>query len=255
MRTILTSGLAARILVLLAIAAIAAPSFGYTVYLKDGSRLVASERPVIEDGQAIITLPSGTRTSIAASEIDLERTREANKDDYGTALILEEGSFTELNDENIGQKRGRLSDVAAGPSLGSRPRARRQQYLSTGEALENWQRIPYRANLDLASEILAVFRGQGVESVGIYQGTAEGRLLIELSTNSESAVFRGLKIAAGALSRVQGLFPDDVAAFELVMATGQRERAGQFLITPEDAALLLAEGTELSSYFVANVRF
>ncbi len=245
----------ARLLVLLALAGLAAPALAYTVYLKDGSRLVASEPPVIEDGQAIITLQSGTRTSIAASEIDLERTREANKDDYGTALVLEEGSFTELNDDNIGERRGRLSDVAAGPSIGSRPRSRRKVSLSPGQELENLQRVPYRANLDLATEILAVFRGQRVEQVGIYQGTSERRLLIELTANSEAAVFRGLKIAAGALSRVHGLYPDDVEAFELVMTTAQRERAGQFLITPEDAALLLAEGTELSSYFVANVRF
>ncbi len=254
MRKFITSGPGARLLVLLVVAAVAAPALAYTVYLKDGSRLVADKPPVIENGQAIITLPSGTRTSIAASEIDLERTRAANTEDYGTALILEDGSFTELNDENIGQRRGRLSDAASGPSIGSRPRARRQQ-LASGDALENWQRVPYRANLDLATEILAVFRGQGIEQVGIYQGTAEGRVLIELSTNSESAVFRGLKIAAGALSRMQGLFPDDITALELVMSTAQRERAGQFLITPEDATYLLAEGTELSSYFVENVRF
>lgn len=234
---------------------VAAPALAYTVYLKDGSRLVATEKPVIEDGRAIITLQSGTRTSIAASEIDVERTREANKDDYGTALVLEEGSFTELNDDDIGRQRGRLSEVASGPRVGTRPRARRQVSLSSGEALENWQRVAYRSNLDVATEILAAFRGQGIEQVGIYQGTNEKRLLIELSTNSESAVFRGLKIAAGALSRVHGLYPDDVEAFELVMSTAQRERAGQFLIDPEDAALLLAEDTELSSYFVDNVRF
>lgn len=253
MRT--TRAIGTRLLLLLGLAALAAPALAYTVYLKDGSRLVASEPPVIEDGQAIITLQSGTRTSIAASEIDLERTREANQDDYGTALVLEEGSFTDLNEDNIGRRRGRLSEVASGPTVGSRPRARRQLAAGSGEDLESWQRIPYRANLDIATEVLEVFRGQGIDQVGIYQGTAEGRLLIELLANSESAVFRGLKIAAGALSRVQGLYPDDVSAIELVMTTAQRDRAGQFVITAEDAAELLAEGTELSSYFVTNVRF
>lgn len=232
-----------------------APAVAYTVYLKDGSRVVASEQPVIQDGQAIITLQSGTRTSIAASEIDFERTREANKDDYGTAMVLEEGSFTELNDDDIDAGRGRISDVASGPRVGTRPTARREVTFTSGDRLDNWQRVPYRGNLDMASEILGVFRGQGIEQVGIYQGTAEDRLLIELATNSESAVFRALKIAAGALSRVHGLYPDDVGAIELVMSTAQRERAGQFVITLEEAALLLAEGTELSSYFVDNVRF
>lgn len=243
------------ILTLLTVAALASPALAYTVYLKDGSRLIAAEQPVIEDGQAIITLQSGTRTSIAASEIDLERTREANKEDYGTALVLEEGSFTELNEQDLDPRRDRLSDVAAGSSLGSRPRARRPTSLSASEELGNWQRVPYRANLDLATEILAVFRGQGIEQVAIYQGTANRRLLIELPANSESAVFRGLKITAGALTRARGLYPEEVDAFELVMTTAQGGRAGQFLITADEAAELLAEGTELSSFFVANVRF
>ncbi len=232
-----------------------APALAYTVYLKDGSRLIAIEQPVIEDGQAIITLQNGTRTSIAASEIDLEKTRGANKDDYGTAMVLEEGSFTDINHENVGAKRGRLSDVSNQPTVGSRPQARREVTVAPGDALENWQRVPYRGNLDLASEIIAVFRGQGIDQVGIYQGTTSRRLLLELSTNSESAVFRGLKIAAGALSRVRGLFPEDVEAFELVMSTAQRDRAGQFLITPEDASLLLDDESEVSSYFVRYVRF
>ena len=248
---------APRVLTLLAllVGVLAAGAGAYTVYLKDGSRVVATDPPVIEDGQAIITLPRGTRTSIAASEIDFERTREANRDTLGDAMVLDEGGFTDLDTEDVAPRQDRMSDAARHPGLGARPQSRRQTTVAAGDALENWQRVPYRGNLDVATEILAVFRGQGIEQVGIYQGTTGTRLLIELATNSESAVFRSLKIAAGALSRVNGLYPQDVDAFELVMTTSQRERAGQFLITPGDAAEILAEGTEISSYFVSNVRF
>lgn len=246
----------ARLGLLLILAAlVTTPLFAYTVYLKDGSRLIATEAPAIENGQAIITLQNGTRTSIAASEIDLEKTRAANKTDYGTAMVLEEGTFTEMTEENAGRERGRLSDVANRPTVGQRPRARREMTFGDGDSLENWQRTPYRGNLDLAGEILEVFRSRGIEQVGIYQGTRPGRILLELSTNSESAVFRALKITAGALSRVHGLYPNEVQAVELVLATAQRERAGQFVLDPEDAAQLLTEGAEISSFYVANVRF
>jgi len=234
---------------------LSAPLLAYTVYLKDGSRLIATEQPTIEEGQAIITLQNGTRTSIAASEIDVEKTRDANKNDYGTALVLEEGTFTELTDENAGRPRGRLSDVGSQPTVGKRPAARREITLAAGDALDSWQRVPYRGNLDIATEILDVFRGQGIEQVGIYQGTQSKRLLIELSTNSESGVFRALKITAGAMSRAHGLFPDDLDAIELIMATAQRDRAGQFVLTPAQAALLLESDAEISSFYVANVRF
>ncbi|MGB5514244.1 MAG: hypothetical protein WBP36_06945, partial [Thermoanaerobaculia bacterium] len=55
------------LLSILMIAIMAIPAGAYTIYLKDGSRLIAKEKHRLEDGKAIIVLQNGTRTFIEAS--------------------------------------------------------------------------------------------------------------------------------------------------------------------------------------------
>ena len=88
-----------------------APLAAYTVILKDGSQLIAQEAPSIEGDQAIIVLQSGTKTSIAAAEIDLERTRKANLHELGSAVILENGQFTSTPAKIKPAREERLSDL------------------------------------------------------------------------------------------------------------------------------------------------
>jgi hypothetical protein len=250
-------------LVILAVILIhaALPLGAYTVYLKDGAKLIAKEPPEIRGEVAIITLQNGTQSSIAASEIDLDRTREANQNELGSALILEGGEFTDQPTSAEPEKEERLSDLI------SRNRTRvaaRRQAPNTGSAIQigsaeqidllTWQRSPYR-NLDIASEIQSVFRGQGVEQIRLYQGTSGDHVLIDLTTDSEAAVFRGLKVAATALVHLQGTFPGSVGAMELSLTTSSRTRAGQFVLDA-DAAAQLADGSiEPSTYYVQNVKF
>ncbi|MDH3744928.1 MAG: hypothetical protein OES47_07500 [Acidobacteriota bacterium] len=246
-----------RLLLVALLAAVAIPAFSYTVYLKDGSKLASDGPPVIKNGKAIITLQSGMRTSISADEIDLERTRAENKDDYGSAVVLGgAGATREVTVPVPDERSDRVSDLIARGAVTrrERPQSRREHVLDPTD-LQNWQRVPYHDNLDLVSEIQGVFRGQGFESVGVYRGTQPRRLLIEIETNSESAVFRGLKVAAGALNRAVGLHPRDIEALEVVLATASNERAGEFVVTAADAAELLAEGAEVSTFFVKSVRF
>ena len=86
------------LLSILMIAIMAIPAGAYTIYLKDGSRLIAREKHRLEDGKVIIVLQNGTRTFIEASEIDITRTEQANLGDYGTALVLEDGQLVEARD-------------------------------------------------------------------------------------------------------------------------------------------------------------
>lgn len=239
----------------------ALPLGAYIVYLKDGAKLIAKEPPEIRGEMAIITLQNGTQSSLAASEIDLERTRQANQNDLGSALILEGGEFTDQPTSPEPKKEERLSDLI------SRNRTRtpaRRPVQTTGSAgqggsaeaidLLTWQRSPYR-NLDVASEIQGVFRGQGVEQIRLYQGTSSDHVLIDLTTDSEAAVFRGLKVAATALVHLQGTFPGSVAAMELLLTTSSNTRAGQFLLDANAAAHLADGSIEPSTFYVENVRF
>jgi hypothetical protein len=120
--------------------------------------------------------------------------------------------------------------------------------------LLTWTRTPFR-NLDIASELQGVFRGQGVEQTRLYQGTTGDRVLIDLTTDSEAAVFRGLAVAAKALEHLQTTFPGSISAFELVLTTSGRTRAGQFLLDTDGAAQLAEGRIEPSAFYVENVQF
>ena len=69
---------------------LAAPAAAYTIFLKDGSRIVSREKYRIQGDRAIVILENGTQTFIKATEIDVARTDQANTgSNYGTAYELD----------------------------------------------------------------------------------------------------------------------------------------------------------------------
>lgn len=248
-----------RILAVCALLAVlGAPLAAYTVVLKDGSKLIAQQAPAVDGDEAIIVLQSGTRTSIASAEIDFERTREANRHELGSAMVLEGGELTTQPIQTEPTQEKRLSDlIESRRERGAANRApvtRDRGGSQTSGTLAGGERAPYR-NLPVLEAIQGAFRSQGVNTAKIYQGSAEDRLLIEVETNSEAAVFRSIKVAAGALSHVRANISAEIEAFELVLTTSSRSRAGEFLMTTEQAAAVTEGKIEISNYFVSQVRF
>ena len=249
-------------LAVLLVAGLTAPAFAYTVFLKDGSQILAQQAPTIDGDQAIIVLQSGTRTAIAAAEIDIDRTREANEHELGSAMVLEGGEFTNEPIEPEPEPKESLSDLARrgrqNTVVNRAPVSRRgvDAGLAPGSVreLSSFARTPYR-DLAVLEAIQGTLRSQGVDSAKIYQGTARDRLLIEIETNSEAAVFRSIKVAAGALTHVRSNISAEVGAFELVLATSSRSPAGQFVMTTEDAAAISSGKLEIPSYFIGHVQF
>ena len=238
---------------------LAAPAAAYTVILKDGAQLIAQAAPTITGDRAIIVLQSGTRTSIAASEIDVERTREANQHELGSAMVLEGGEFTSRPTQQDEVREERLSDLIAKGRTGGRanrtPITRDSPGRSSSrDSLADHQRTPYR-NLEVLEAIQGAFKSQGVDGAKVYEGTTPNRLLIEVETDSEAAVFRTIKVAAGSLSHVRANISARIEAFELVLATSNRSNAGQFLMTTDDATDIVGGDVEISSYFINNVLF
>jgi hypothetical protein len=119
-----------------------------------------------------------------------------------------------------------------------------------------WGRKPY-ANVDIVSELKRALASQGIEEVEIFDGTKGDRPFLEITTNSEGAVFKTLAGVAAALPLVRQSYPK-VAAFELLLVTAERDRAGQFVLTPEVANQLLSKKIDLASltsFYVKNVQF
>jgi hypothetical protein len=236
---------------------VAAPIAAYTIYLKDGSRLIAREKYTLDGDRALIVLQNGTQTFLAASEIDVPRTDAANRSNYGTAMVLRDGQFTE-NTEPEPQRQESLGDLRGRRQVQQRPQARRPVpgRPTSGDYLDllSAQRQPF-GNIDLAVEIQQVFLAQGVVDVQISQGTAADRALLEVTTDSEASVFRALEVAADALLHVRTRTSASVSGFEIVLVTSSRHRGGQFLLTPGLASQLADGEVELPAFYVQHVQY
>ena len=254
-----------RALLLAAVGLLAAgPLLAYTIYLKDGSSVQAKEKYRVVNGRAIILLLNGTQSFVDANAIDVKRTEEANRVDYGgNAVVIQtpQGPAppqpptrkTKLQDLLVSRGTGELELPQArrsGPREDPKARARTR----TGfQDLSTLARKPY-PHLDVASALQAFFRSQGVEGVEIYQGTQADRPLLEFSTPSEAAVFRSLQVSANALLHVRDAH-SKVAGLELLMTTPERQRAGQFVMTPEMAEELSAKRVTVAAFYLSNVQF
>lgn len=242
----------------------AGPAAAYTIFLKDGSTLNAREKYRVVGDKAQIVLPSGARTVLPLSDIDVPRTERGNASDFGNALIMEgpaAGPTPTPADQGP-----RLSDVAAArpPAL---PPARaaaapaaaapgaRVERTGTGEV--DLMRVPRTplGRVAVGSQLAEVLRGKGIERVGLYEGTAPGRVLVDVTTNSEGAVFQALNAAAEALLALEARNPGAVSELELYMATERRQRAGQFLLTPERARELVGKQVDVATFFLKYVQF
>ncbi|HEX2254150.1 MAG TPA: hypothetical protein VHQ65_12845 [Thermoanaerobaculia bacterium] len=259
------SRLAAALLLALLLAS---PALAYTIYLKDGSKIVAEKQHVVRDGKAYITLLNGTETFIAASEIDVARTERANRDNYGSALLVEGGEVREREAPPPEPKRRTLGDLitsgeAASQPTGAPARAepRREEAPAprraerTAAGFRDLATYPREAMGDAAAsaELRAFFVQRGVTDAAVFRGTEAGRPLVEVTAGSETAVFRALAVAAAAVLHLQEAGATPV--LELYLATPSRERAGQFVLDPEKAQSLLAKEVDLPTFYVRNVQF
>ena len=220
----------------------------------------------MQNGRAIIILLNGTETFVALDKIDIPRTDAANKGGYGTAVVIP-GSPQDVGtppaqvprDQTLGDlinKKGAGPREVAGtkrdkdtPGGGRLVKTKAGYNDFTGLA-----RRPY-PHADLTAALQQFFRGQGLDDVEIFEGTAGDHPLVEISANSEGSVFKALNSAAAGLLQIRDSFPGRVAAFDVLLTTQSRERAGQFVLTPEMASELVAKKVEVAAFFVKNVQF
>jgi len=252
-------------LALLLALAVAAPASAYVIFLRDGSKIIAAKKFEVQGDQAIITMPNGTRTSIDVVEIDREATEKANQQGYGDAVVIDDGTTRQVKevdeDEN---RRRRLSDLAhretnldrLEPKRREEPAAVRSAGTTTAgfPNLTALVRQPY-SDMEVASQVQRAFRGQGIDSVELYQGTQSGHLLAEVTAASEASVFRSLEVAAEALIAAHDRYPQRIQALELLLTTPDQEPAGQFVLDSDLARELVSGTTEVSRFFVQHVQF
>jgi hypothetical protein len=249
------------------LASVAFAASGYIVYLKDGSTIPAKEKyKVDKQGRAIITLLNGTQSFIPLAQVDVARTDQMNRDGYGSAVVIP-GSPQDITPApNQSQKDRTLADLIKSREAAPRelPGSRRDKgapaagrLMKTRAGFNDLSTLPPKPypHAEIATELQQFFRSQGIEEVEIFEGTQGDRPMLEITTNSEGSVFKALSTAANALLRVRDLYPSKVGALELLMTMPSRERAGQFVLTPDQASELAAKTVDVGSFFVHNVQF
>jgi hypothetical protein len=246
---------------------LAAPLAAYTIYFKDGRTLQTKGKYRIVNGRALVTLLNGTEASFKPQDIDVQRTDQMNQKDLGAAEIIDSGPASRQPEAAQAQPQTRLSDLIASRGVGPRdaPVTRRETASSTSGGrggktragfpdLMAAPRNPY-GDAAVAAELRQFFLGQKAEAVEIYQGSQAGRPLAAVTASSEGSVFRALAVGANALLHVRDRFPGKVEGLELLMVTSARERAGQFVLTPEMAENLVSKRVSLVAFFLDNVQF
>lgn len=239
-----------------------APCFGYIVYFKDGTNLSSKGPYEIEGDYALITLESGTATRVALSEIDELKTRRLNAIGVSDAVVIDEGQargyrpgegrqneITSLRD--VIQRRRRLGDDA--PSLGEGNNDLLPQTSAGFPDLTSAIRRPLDSQ-DLEAEYAEVLRAHGVGSFRVYQGATDvsDGLFVEVFTKDRAAVFEQLTALCNA---TMDLIDEGAAVVEVLLVDADRRRAGQFMLSGENAPLLANERMSAQEFFVQFVQF
>jgi hypothetical protein len=251
-----------KLALLLAIGLLVAVSAqaSYTVYLKDGSTLQARQPYSVEGETAIIVLENGTRAALPLAEIDVERTQRSNEGGLAGAKVLRDGRFVDVEEvesevprrETLGTmiSAGRATATSAAPE---QPSGAAGAIEPAGSEGEESVRGPY-ADEALTQAIQEAFVELQIEKVEVLQGTA-GAPLLEVIADSESAVFRGLRVAARVLAAVRAARPGQIPAFDLHFLTAEGQEGGSFRMSPEQAEELDERRVEPSEFYVRYVRF
>ncbi len=256
-----------RSLTLLALALFAAPALAYTIYLKDGSRIIAREKYTVKGERAILILESGTRSSMPFDEIDIPRTDKANETNVGTAIVFEDGKAVQL-ERNAAQPpaQPRLQDLIRSNSAGVRDNATAPaaapSVLPAAVATQEPKRSsrPTEANIahpdpGLAGELRGFVTARGITAVQVYRGADDTHPRLVFGTGSEGAVFKALLVSANALLHFQSVRPTAVQGIEIECESSDGGLGARLLLNPQQASDIVTGRTEITRFFVENVQF
>ena len=243
----------------------------FVIFLKDGSRIEAKEKPAVQGNKWIFVISSGNRQSILASEVDEKKTEEFNGLGIGDSYLLNEEKGRTLSQGSAKKptlseyiRTNKKSDLSTRVVAGGEPADKGAAAPASPAAIATAPRAagappaaaPASQSVALDSVVSEAFtralEGAGVRGARV--APLGSGLRIQAIAETEPQVFAAIGAAARGLkeSRASGRNLDKV---ELNLASASGENAGRFLISPTDAEALLNGKISAARYFVANVIF
>ncbi len=260
-----TTRAAAAALLALALGFAGTASAAYVIYTKDGKRIEARDKPVVQGKRLVYMSPLGTQQSMALDEWDQERSDKANKEGLGNAYLLDEPNGSRSSLPEPSEKKPSLSEYIkqhGRKDMNTERPAQRDGELVKMRPAEGESRAAARAaaaeaptiimDPQITEAFMRALDGSSVKGVKLTQ--IPSGIRIQATTESEQQVFLGLVACARGLkeSRAAGK-PLDKA--ELVFATSTGESAARFDLSPNDAENLLNGRVTPARFFISNVIF
>lgn len=219
----------------------AIPAFAnYIVVLRDGTTYRAKEKWKVANGQAVITLESGTQIQLDPRMIDIERTDQTNKLGLGDARLIKVEQPTPAATP---QQRSLGSVTTLRRDNGSTPAAAGTQATSTQATAS--------PSTSVSKDTIAKFH-RAYDNVGLFDANVESlrekELKIAVTTNNEDEVFKAISATAFLISNLT-----EVDRVQLLMSTLNGGSAGKFEMTLGDAKALSEKHINWQSYYVQKV--
>jgi hypothetical protein len=238
---------------------IASPLSAYVIILKDGSRIVAKEKPSIEGDKLVFVTKIGTVQSVPAAEYDQKRTEDENKlIAGGDALVLNApGGKTTL--QPISGKRPNLSQYIKDHKetnlvLKEQPKGLTRVSTAGPAEKSGGEKTAGESPLDptTSDTFVRALEASGIKGPRL-TAVSHG-VRVQAVADSEQQVFAAIGAVARGLKETRAAGRSvDKAEVWLLTTTGLS--AGRFDVSPEDADALLNGKVGVAKYFMANVIF
>lgn len=220
-----------------ALFAISLPAWAeYTIFLKNGTIYKAEEKWKIVNGQAQITLTSGSVLSFDPGLIDVERTQQANELGLGDARLITTERQTQTSSSQTS-------------TLGERVRLRRRTTEDQNGDAEQTQAAASTIDRRAIVTLERAYENVGIFGASINPGPG-ATIQAQVTANNEDDVMKALSATSFVMSRM-----DQIETVQLLMATLTGGSAGRFEMSRQDAQALVDKHMSWQSYYIQNVIF
>ena len=237
----------------------AARALAYVIILKDGTRIVAREKPNTQGKSWVFVVPSGNRQSIPVTEVDMEKTEKVNASGTGDAYELDQGATTlQQTDPSRKPSISEFIQTTKKTGIGETPEPTPGKGATQPGSRPGGIQEPSTAavveGVDPAVSDAFVRAFAGASLRGARLAPMPKGVRVQAITDNEQQVFASLGAVARGLKEARALGkPLDKA--EVVLGTAAGENAGRFVMNADDADALLNGRISAARYFVANVAF
>ena len=231
----------AKIVILLAALAWTVSALGYVLILKDGSKVLSTDKYEVKRGFAVFHLPNGTINQIPMSNLDVPGTEKYNKENVGNAITWDSPGEI-VTPPSTRPKRDSLTGYIKKHDT--------QLELPEKKPKTSGAPVPQADSGDpmVIREAARIFSSEGISQYRVAPGPK-----VILVADDENTVFH--EMTAAAKLTVVLTASNRAKDLEVEILAGNGTPAGRFKMDAANVKALAEGDVTPSEYFVTNVIF